>query len=670
MALLKLNGLFRPYTIKQGSLVITWDDKGGGNASLTMLLSDGGEPPQDGHDASIYLDDGVTKVWGGMITRPVRRQEGRGADALIAFDVTIASYRRLGRRRPAVERYVSRYAGDIVKDVCRRYAPMLDTSLIPVDFGPVIAEWVCSYEYPDDTLTKLADSIGYLYDVDHERQVIFRPLTSNRAPFNLTESSFNFEGLTVTFDRSQLRNVVIVRGGHYPGVQVTETFITDGQRANFPLTREPFGAFKSILLTETFGNPDLSSLWSMSDAPSKFLEVYGDSLQTSGGPGVWGQVGLVSRSTFERKRDRRFEMEFKAFSPAQFAIGWHNGIGVALSSLLHGLVFKQGGTITAVDAGAETPLTTPRAWIVGVDYRVRFILDESGCRAFMQGDTIGSWGSSDWVLVHTWESGTAAYMMAAPLLHHSGAVMVDNVVLRDPPVGVEAEVNGHRLVVGLENVDEANGVDCVLSAKDRLLRFFVDNRPASGTLTVKYRPAVPVITRVSDPASIAAVAALEGGDGVYEYPMPPDPSLESLDAARAAGKADLKEHSSPQITVTYRTLEDGLRPLQLQHIATAGLDQEFLIRRVTARTIGFGESGERFLYDIEAGSRLLGVEDFLESLIRRGKHVVRSGGEAIDVFTAADDFVNVGEMVDLTLSTEGVGTAKVGEAKVGLSFVG
>ncbi|MNY17207.1 hypothetical protein D3C86_1505080 [compost metagenome] len=211
----------------------------------------------------------------------------------------------------------------------------------------------------------------------------------------------------------------------------------------------------------------------------------------------------------------------------------------------------------------------------------------------------------------------------------------------------------------------------MISAKDRLFRFFTENIPPAGSLTIRYRPAVPVITRVTEPASIKALAALESGDGVIEYAPPPDPSLDSLEAARAAGKADLREHAYPMITASYRTFGHGLRPGMLQRIATRGLNQDLVVRSVSASEIGIGTDGKMVMqYGVEAGSKLLGVEDYLLSLTRQGKRISRTGAEQIDIFNSPDDQAVASDSATITTSAEGVGYAKVGTAKVGSCIVG
>jgi hypothetical protein len=668
MAMLWLGGSLRRNTIEQGSLRVQWDDDGGGSASFTMLLLDGGAKPKPGQVAEIWAENGVDRLWAGPIEACPESQIGRGASALMAYAVTVGSFRKIARRRLALERYVSRTAGEIVRDLFRRYAPTLDTSL--VHDGPIVAEWACNWTYPDDEAADLAKSIGFVYDVDEQKRVIFKPAEANPAPFSITHTSMNFEGLVVSTDRSQLRNTILVRGGHYPGEPVEETFTGDGVRANFQLTREPFEAGKSVLLSETFGGSELGGSWNQAGTR---LITDSDQLQAFGGNQTWGANGAFSKALFDRKVNRRIECELTPDALGDFAIGWHDGMGYAKEDLAHGLLFEAGGAIAVQEGGVKTTLAGV-TYQAGTNYRIRIVLKAEGATYWIQGGTFGAWGSRLWTMLRSSSAGSQTYLAAAPLIYRTGSVRVDNFIVRDAPVGVSVKIGSTELVTGIENLDEANGVDVIVAPKDRLVRFFGkaadgsgETIPAEGTtITVTYRPAVPVITRVSDPDSIAALIALEGGDGVYEYAPAPDPTLDSLEAARVAARKDLDLYANPEVSVTYRTREPGLRPWMLQSITARGLNGAYLVRSVTAEELGWDTAGKVLVeYTVTAGSKLLGVEDYLRSLIRQGKRIARATGGQIDDFTSPRDTLALSDVATMATSTEGVGADVVGTMRVG-----
>jgi hypothetical protein len=85
--------------------------------------------------------------------------------------------------------------------------------------------------------------------------------------------------------------------------------------------------------------------------------------------------------------------------------------------------------------------------------------------------------------------------------------------------------------------------------------------PASGVLmTFVYKYDIDVITTVEDIASQSAISAVQGGDGVYEYVISDD-SLVTLDAAEAAGNADLRQHANPTVKGSFETEADVKRTM-------------------------------------------------------------------------------------------------------------
>ena len=90
---------------------------------------------------------------------------------------------------------------------------------------------------------------------------------------------------------------------------------------------------------------------------------------------------------------------------------------------------------------------------------------------------------------------------------------------------------------------------------------------------------IPVITMAEDYASQAAIAAVQGGDGIYEHVIPDD-TLTTIQAAEAAGMADLREHANPKVTGNFETEVPGWHPGQIVTIdlPDRGVNGEFWCR--------------------------------------------------------------------------------------------
>lgn len=168
--------------------------------------------------------------------------------------------------------------------------------------------------------------------------------------------------------------------------------------------------------------------------------------------------------------------------------------------------------------------------------------------------------------------------------------------------------------VGIEGVDEEDSKDYLVNLSDGYLRCSADtDTPDSGlTMALTARQSIDVITVVDDLASQSSIAALEGGDGVYEHYIKDD-TLITIEAAEAAGNADLREWANPKTSGSFITAVPGWEPGQLVAIELPerGVNAVFLVQKVT---ISLSEAG-LWVYTIEYGGRLLGIADFLKALL-------------------------------------------------------
>ena len=97
------------------------------------------------------------------------------------------------------------------------------------------------------------------------------------------------------------------------------------------------------------------------------------------------------------------------------------------------------------------------------------------------------------------------------------------------------QVGGTVKSVGVEGVDEEDAKDYLVNLGDGYLRCSADtDTPESGvTISLTARQSIDVITVVDDLASQASIAALEGGDGVYEHYIKDD-TLITIEAAEGS----------------------------------------------------------------------------------------------------------------------------------------
>lgn len=70
-----------------------------------------------------------------------------------------------------------------------------------------------SFKKPTVFLDRLMDSFGWYWQIDYERDIHAYDRETNAAPFDVTDTSDNFDNLEVDVDAAQLKNRQVVRGG-------------------------------------------------------------------------------------------------------------------------------------------------------------------------------------------------------------------------------------------------------------------------------------------------------------------------------------------------------------------------------------------------------------------------------------------------------------------------
>ncbi|MEN6349341.1 MAG: glycine-rich domain-containing protein [Syntrophomonas sp.] len=187
-------------------------------------------------------------------------------------------------------------------------------------------------------------------------------------------------------------------------------------------------------------------------------------------------------------------------------------------------------------------------------------------------------------------------------------------VLPWAPHDCSLQVAGVSKSIGIDSVDEDATKDYVVNLGEKYIRCCAQTTtPVEGsTISLTGKQDIDVITMVEDLDSQAAIAAIEGGDGVYEHVINDD-TLTTIEAAEAAGLADLREWANPKTTGSFTSTVYGWRPGQLVPIELPdrGVNSVFLIQKVG---ITLSDAG-KWLYRIEYGGRLLGIADFLKALV-------------------------------------------------------
>lgn len=187
-------------------------------------------------------------------------------------------------------------------------------------------------------------------------------------------------------------------------------------------------------------------------------------------------------------------------------------------------------------------------------------------------------------------------------------------------------------------------------------------RASSGTTTpagggtpnkvrVTFKYPFPVITEVQDSASVAAMKAIEGGDGIHSYTIN-DTTIVSTAQAKQRGLKELAAYSNPVLAGTVITRTGLLTAgsyFQCGQILTANLpawgistDTTYVVQKVVTTMDESGSSIE-YHYEITFGGRLLGVVDFLLALAGEELPLDTSGD--IETIHAVSEIVTIAEVV-------------------------
>ena len=201
--------------------------------------------------------------------------------------------------------------------------------------------------------------------------------------------------------------------------------------------------------------------------------------------------------------------------------------------------------------------------------------------------------------------------------------------------------------VGIENLHDEQDYDYLMNYQEKYVRSS-DHTPKvdKGTpLIFTYRYDIDVITQVEDIESQEKIAAIQGGDGVYEYVIEDD-SLVTIDAAEAAGLADLRENANPNIKGSFETIVDGFRPGQIVKVdlPDRGLEGKYLIQHVGI--VPIPEGG--WLYTIEFGGRLKGIADFLKALVSKQQTKRQNESAVLNKFEYGQEQIVLGDDIEET----------------------
>ena len=194
----------------------------------------------------VIISNGATKIFGGIITSIDEIAEDF---KIISYKIDCIDYTRLLDHKLVSEVYENVTIDDIIADLLSSWMPAGFTG-VNVDANVTIDYISFNFLPISKCLAELAKRVNYDWYVDYDKDIHFFSKEANSAPFSLADDdgSYIFKTLLIRRDNSQVKNVVIVRGGEFLADTLTSEIECNGTDFYFTLPYR-FEDFQATLST-------------------------------------------------------------------------------------------------------------------------------------------------------------------------------------------------------------------------------------------------------------------------------------------------------------------------------------------------------------------------------------------------------------------------------------
>jgi len=192
------------------------------SASFIFICNDIALAPAAGQ--AVLIEEGTTKLFSGRV---LTKEEDFLNPNLLKYQVECIDNTRDLDKKLVIESYIDTLAGDIIKDIIDKYTTGF--TYVHVSDGPTITRIAFDYIQISEAITKIAETCGYEWYVDHDKDIYFFLKTDYPASFQLDDDQAHYRDLIINTDISQLRNRVYVKSEKYETLDFTELFMGDGE---------------------------------------------------------------------------------------------------------------------------------------------------------------------------------------------------------------------------------------------------------------------------------------------------------------------------------------------------------------------------------------------------------------------------------------------------------
>jgi hypothetical protein len=451
------------------------------------------------------------------------------------------------KQLPARSAFVARPAGEILRQLADDLLPGAFNDAAVQDLDPLPAFSSDSERTFSEHAADLALRARAAYRA-HDGALVFAPLGAASHSLSETDAGFSPDGLKLRAPQ-RIVNDLTVTGRIEPRAHVKDYFLGDGFTLGFGLSDIPFTRLNSTFFEEEYEGSALDpARWTLAD-PATHISVSGGKLLVAGGNGSDGQTRVVFVEKIELGGGmllQHGETEFTAASNGVLG-GLYNG-SVAIANCLAGFRITPSGGQSGIQAlvnGAVTgsTLTTVAGHRYGLStrlyateiYRTQQTFHSSahpagsglggaavaaGARVVLEVHDIdpaspGSPGFTSTVLYDAVVASVPGYCTYAPVNSaslHCNLAFTRVLRISDAEVRSQIPTESWRTrLVGLQS----EGAECLVIESPEILLLFHSQYPpvANEAIEVRYRSRGRALARITDPASIAALAS-GADDGV------------------------------------------------------------------------------------------------------------------------------------------------------------
>ena len=221
----------------------------------------------------------------------------------------------------------------------------------------------------------------------------------------------------------------------------------------------------------------------------------------------------------------------------------------------------------------------------------------------------------------------------------------------DQTSSLSMKIDSVPQTVGVEYLNDDDGTyDFLWNSNEKYVRagdFAPTATPTAGAvIEFTYNFKMPVIVRADNIASQVSIAAIEGGDGIYEDIIWDD-SIDSKSVAQDRAIAEVNQFGNFLINGGFTTYESGFVAGQFVEIDVPNYEAysgKYQIQRISITADGPNDE----LYMITFASTLYELKDFLLALVRGASRLKLAEDEMIDILKVLSESITVTDTLDST----------------------